>query len=170
MVRITRCFYGFWVSLTMVVPAVLVEMAFVRKSWEVGGAKDRNRSVAAELKAVGAAVGKGNGGEPLASCLASSNLASTNAAGQSNPRCEAARFYLCCSGSEYQCLPGVVHCLLNLLIPCCLFGPSITFLKHKLSKLPSLIFLEWLVCMTEEWLIKILEPEVLRGNRSLETT
>ena len=52
----------------MVVPAVLVEMAFVRKTREAGVAGDSNRSVVAELKGAAAAVRKGNGGEPLASC------------------------------------------------------------------------------------------------------
>ena len=62
----------------MVVPAVLVEMAFVRKTREAGAAGDSNRSVVAELKGAAAAVRKGNGGEPLASCWARSNIASTD--------------------------------------------------------------------------------------------
>ena len=66
----------------MVVPAVLVEMAFVRKTREAGVAGDSNRSVVAELKGAAGAVSKGNGGEPLASCLARSNIASTNFSGE----------------------------------------------------------------------------------------
>lgn len=100
-----------------------------------------SRNVAAELQAMVAAVCEGNGVSPWPPARPV-QTASTNSSGKSNPRREAASFYLCCSGSEYQCLPGVVHCLLSLLIPCCFFSPSITFLKHKLSKLPSFIFLE----------------------------
>lgn len=62
----------------MLVPAVLVEMAFVRKIREVEVARESNRSVVANLKAATAAVCRGNGGEPLASCLARSNIASTD--------------------------------------------------------------------------------------------
>ena len=88
----------------MVVPAVLVEMAFVRKTREAGAAGDSNRSVVAELKGAAAAVRKGNGGEPLASCFVpfSSHLQSFPASGsfqmsqfftsggQSTPRCQGA--------------------------------------------------------------------------------
>lgn len=57
---------------------MLVEMAFVRKIREVGEAGESNRSVVADLRAATAAVCRGNGGEPSASCLARSNIASTD--------------------------------------------------------------------------------------------